>query len=430
MASRKSNLPSSSDTGTTLTPSALQHRASRAGLVRIVAFSWGFSAFLPVGVMYLNLLLMLVALAFVPSIFARVGAVLRLGVAIPIALMLAWTLLAALAGDWVEDTPTRLFHVARVALLLLMGMVLTAAQARAALAGFLVAALAACLVVAAHHVWGLPPWAVWASLLQSRNNFSSGNMITMATAAGVFAHLGISARLSPRDTWLALGAAAVLALTVALHAVSRNSQLLLLLLLLTAVLYRYRSLRSALGGAAVVLALVAALWQLSATTRTRFTELADNLRGATTGENFATSGGVRWRMYQEAFQGMVEHPVLGTGVGSWLPHWRSVWMGLDVNVPPETRRQFAEINNPHNDFLLAGMETGVAGLLILAWLLLGFIRQGWSARSPSGGVTALLGVSLFATTLVNAPFRDAALGMTLLWLLGVSLAAQRRPGHA
>ena len=105
-------------------------------------------------------------------------------------------------------------------------------------------------------------------------------------------------------------------------------------------------------------------------------------------------------------------------------------MGLDLDVSPETRRQFAEINNPHNDFLLAGMETGVAGLLILAWLLLGFIRQGWRATSPAGGITALLGVCLFATTLVNAPFRDAALGMTLLWLLGVSLAAQGRAGHA
>jgi len=409
---------------------ALQHPASRIGLVRVAAFSWGFSAFLPVGVMYLNFLLMLVLLAFAPAIVHRIGAVFRQPVALPIGLMLAWTLLAALVGDWVEDTPTRLFHVARVALLLLMGMVLTASEARAALAGFLVAALAAAAVVAAHHTWGLPPWAIWASLLQSRNNFSSGNMITMATAAGVFVHLGVSGSLTPRDSGLALLAALMLALTVAFHAVSRNSQLLLVLLLLTAVFFRFRSMRSALRGVAVVLVLAAALWQLSPTTKTRFAELADNIRGATTGQNFATSGGVRWRMYQEAFQGMVEHPVLGTGVGSWLPHWRSVWTGLDVQMTPETRRQFAEINNPHNDFLLAGMETGIPGLLVLAWLLLGFIRQGWRARSPGGGVTLLFGVSLFSTTLVNAPFRDAALGLTLLWLLGVSLAAQGRVQHA
>ncbi len=423
-------MPFSGDTATRLPPPALQHWVSRTNLVRLVAFSWGFAAFLPVGVMYLNMLLMLAALGFAPAILQRMGAVLRRPVVLPIALMFVWTLIAALAGDWVGDTPTRLFHVARVVLLLLMGLVLTASEARAALAGFLVAALAASAVVAAHHVWGLPPWEIWASLLRSRNNFSSGNMITMATAAGVFAHIGVSGHLSPRGTWLAWLAALVLALTVALHAVSRNAQLLLVLLLLAAVLYRFRSMRSALGGVAVVLALVAALWQLSPTTRTRFAELADNLQSATNGQNYATSGGVRWRMYQEAFQGMVEHPVLGTGVGSWLPHWRSVWMDLDKQDSPEIRYLFAEINNPHNDFLLAGMESGVAGLLILAWLLLACIRQGWRTRSPSGGVTVVLGVSLFVTTLVNAPFRDAALGMTLLWLLGSSLATQEGAEHA
>ena len=91
--------------------------------------------------MYLNLLLMLVALAFAPGIAAHGWSLWCAGRwCLPIVCMLAWTLLAALAGDWVEDTPTRLFHVARVALLLLMGMVLTATEARAALAGFLVAA--------------------------------------------------------------------------------------------------------------------------------------------------------------------------------------------------------------------------------------------------------------------------------------------------
>jgi O-antigen ligase len=398
--------------------------------VHFLAFTWGFSAFLPVGMMYLNLLLMAVALAFAPALRERVYAVLREPVLLPILLMVVWTLVAALAGDWVEATPTRLFHVIRVALLLFMGLLLTTPEAWSAITGFLVAALTAAAVVAAHHVWGLPPWVIWASLLESRNNFSSGNMISMATAAGVFAHLGLSGRLSRRNTSLALGAAAVLAVTVAFHAVSRNAQLLLLVVVLAATALRFRSLRSALAASAVVIVLVAAIWHLSPTTQTRFAELHDNLRNATTGENYATSGGVRWRMYQEAFQGMVEHPLLGTGVGSWLPHWRSVWNSFNLPLAPEAHAHFSSINNPHNDFLLAGMETGVAGLLILAWLLIVFIRQGWRARSPGGGVSVMFGVALFATALVNAPFRDAALGMTLLWLLAVSRSAQGGAAHA
>ncbi len=338
--------------------------------------------------------------------------------------MVAWTCLAALAGEWLPDTPTRLFHVMRVALVLFMGMVLVPSEAWAGLAGFLLASVLAALVVAAHHVWGLPAWDIWGSLLTSRNNFSSGNMITMASACGVFFYLGISGRLARGEGCMASGAALALAVTVAFHAVSRNSQLLVVVLVLTAVFCRSRSLRSAMAGAVVVAVLVGSMWHFSPTTRNRFIELAGNLQSATVEANYGTSGSVRWRMYQEAVKGMVDHPMLGTGAGTWLPQWCSVWLSMDLHMPPEDRLSFAEINNPHNDFLLAGTETGVAGLLILARLLARFVQEGWRSPAVAGGITVVMGVSMFATALVNAPFRDAALGMTLSWLLAVSSSAQ------
>jgi len=399
-------------------------------VLRLAAFVWGCCAFFPVGVMYLNLVLMLVALAFQPDIVRRVTRLRYSPVFWPILLVLAWMSLAASLGPWLPDTATRLFHGVRVALVLFMGLSLAPSEARAGLAGLLTGAAAAALVVAVHHVWPLPNWAIWSSLLASRNNFSSGNMITMATASGICFFLGLGRSLARADAWLALALAFALALTVAFHSVSRNSQLLLAVLLLGAVFCSFRSLRAVLAGVLVVFALAASLWHFSATIHNRFAELADDLQSAAMGVSYATSGGVRWRMYQEAVQGMLDHPLLGTGVGTWLPHWRSVWMGLAVDLPPEIKLQFAEINNPHNDFLLAGMETGVPGLVLLAWLLVRFIRCGWLQHSASGGVTAIIGMSVFATALVNAPFRDAALGMTLLWLLGVSMAAQRRASHA
>ena len=135
-------------------------------------------------------------------------------------------------------------------------------------------------------------------------------------------------------------------------------------------------------------------------------------------------------MFKEDFQGMLDHPWLGMGVGTWLPHWRTTWMAMDVDLDAETKRHFSEINNPHNDFLLAGMETGILGLLLLAWVLWRFARLGWRQQSTPGSITVLMAVALFATCLVNAPLRDAALGMTLLWLLGVSVAAQGGARHA
>ena len=380
--------------------------------------------------MYLNLFLMLGVLAFSPGVRRRVAGLQHHALFWPIALMLGWTVLAAAAGPWFADTPTRLFHVFRVALVLCMALVLEPPEAYAGLAGFLTAAVLAALVVAVHHVWGLPSWDIWGGLLMSRNNFSSGNMITMATASGVYFFLGISGRLDRHAGWLALAASLALGLTVAMHAVSRNSQLLLAVLLLAAVCYRFRSWRAAVAGVLLGLAVVAAIWNYSPTTKSRFAELGVSLQNAASTSDYGTSGGIRLRMYQEAVQSMVEHPFLGVGVGSWLPRWNAAWMAMDVPVTPELKLQFSTINNPHNDFLLAGSETGVIGMLILVWLLVAAIRQGWRQPSPAGGIVVVLGVSVFFTALVNAPFRDAALGMTLLWLLGVSMAAQRSASHA
>lgn len=401
------------------------NRALRPNAVMLVAFSWGLSAFFPIGVMYLNLLLMLCALAVSGGLCTRVQQLPPQRVASPIIAMLLWTVLIAAAGDWFPDTPTRIFHICRVALVLFLGLMLTPMEARAAQAGFLTSAMFAALVVAAHHVWGMPDWAIWNGLLSSRNNFSSGNMVTMATACGVLFFLGIRRDISITDRWITLAASLALGLTVALHSLSRNSQVLLAALVMAAVLCRFRSLRATLIGLLTVIVLAAAMWQLSPNTRNRFHEMQSNLEAAKLDSNYATSVGVRLRMYEEAIRGMGEHPLLGTGLGSWLPRWRTVWLALEDHLPPEAKLGFLNINNPHNDFLLAGMETGVMGMLILIWLLVNFVRVGWQRHSAAGGVTVMMGVSIFITALVNAPFRDAAFGMTLIWLLGVSVAVHK-----
>jgi len=403
------------------TPRRLHHFSKK--FVTLVALSWGLCAFFPIGVMYLNLLLLLIGFALAPDLMTRLRGLRQHAASPPIVLMLVWVLIAVVVGDWYPDTATRLFHTFRVALVLFVGLMLTSLEARAALAGFLVSAVFAAFIVTVHHVFGMPDWAIWNGLLSSRNNFSSGNMITLATASCIYFYLGIRKSALRGDKWLFLAAALALGATVALHAVSRNSQLLLVVLVLAAVIYRFRSLRATLGGLAAVLVLATAMWQFSPTTQNRFVDMASNLEAAELESNYATSVGVRWRMYQEAVQGMADHPLFGTGLGSWLPHWRSVWLALEEHLPPVARHRFSEINNPHNDFLLTGMETGVIGLIILVWLLASFIRTGWRQRSAAGGITVVMGVSIFTTALVNAPFRDAALGMTLLWLLAVSVAA-------
>ncbi|MEP6969945.1 MAG: O-antigen ligase family protein [Betaproteobacteria bacterium] len=390
-------------------------------LVRFAALSWGFCAFFPVGVMYLNLLLMALAIVLTPGLSDRVRVLRASPLLSPLLLMLAWTLLAALVGGMFPDLPTRVFHVFRVVLVLCLALMLTRQEARHALLGLLVGALFASALVAVHHAWGLPEWAIWRSLIAPHNNFSSGNMMTMAIAAGVAVCLAL--RPNAEDRWLAFAAAIGLGTTVALHAVSRNAQVLLVLAPMTAIVYRFRSWRAVLAGSVLLATLVVLAWHLSPTIERRFAEISSNLHTMTAESRYNTSIGVRWRMDEEAFAAMVEHPVFGQGVGSWSPNWQRVWAQLDQQLPPDESTRFAEINNPHNDFLLAGMETGVPGLLIVFWLFWRLIRIGWRQRNTAGGITVMMAVSIAASAMVNAPLRDAALGMTLLWLLGASVAA-------
>ena len=397
--------------------------------VQTVAFSWGLCAYFPIGVMYLHVLLMLIALAIWPDLTSALARLRRREVVLPLTLFVAWTLIATWAGDWYPDTPTRLFHIFRVALVLCMGMILSLDQARAAFAGFLAGSAFAAMIVAVHHAWGLPDWALWSSLLVTRNNFSSGNMITMATAYGACLVVALGHSVSRQARWLLLALAVALGLTVAMHALSRNAQLLLAALTLVALLYRFRNTKAVLGGLATIALLVAATWYFSPTTSERFVEMAQNVQAIAVDQNYSTSVGVRWRMYEEAVNGMLDHPVLGTGLGSWLPRWRGVWKQLGPSQPLEQHAFFAEINNPHNDFLLAGMETGVPGMVLLTWLLASIIRVGWRDGSAPGGMIVVIGLSIAVTAMVNAPFRDAAMGMTLLWLLGAGMALQPDPLH-
>jgi len=395
-----------------------------------ICWSWGFSAYFPIGVLYLNLLVMLVAMALHPQWREGLRRLRGLPMMLPLVLLLAWTFFVAASGTWFPDTATRLFHALRVALVLCVGMMLSEAQARLAFTGLLAGSCLAVLIVALHHIVGMPDWALWSSLLQSRNNFSSGNMITMATACGLCLVVAMGGGCSPTERRLLLAVALILAVTVALHALSRNAQLLLLLLVLAPLLYWHRSMRALLGGIAIAVTLAAVVWQVSPIVSERFLDLAYNIEAVTAQANYSTSVGVRWRMYEEAVQGMAAHPIMGTGLGSWLPHWQSVWAELGPTQPEQMQAQFANINNPHNDYLLTGMETGIAGMILLAWMMFSFMQFGWRERSIGGGVTTVMAISIATTALVNAPFRDAALGMTLLWLLGASVALQRGSSRA
>ena len=188
-------------------------------------------------------------------------------------------------------------------------------------------------------------------------------------------------------------------------------------------LFRFRSWATVLLALAAVAVLGTVVWNVSPGVRERVTQVAQELQALTEHDDFRGSASVRMRMYQEAVSATAERPLLGHGVGSWGDHW------VRASAPfPE----MAVLRNPHNDYLLIAMETGVPGLALMLGLLAWFVAAHWRARNTPGGVGFVLAWTVIITAMVNAPLRDAGLGMSMLWLMAAATTgpwtATRRHG--
>ncbi|MFN3830400.1 MAG: hypothetical protein ACK4MK_10275, partial [Tepidimonas ignava] len=104
----------------------------------------------------------------------------------------------------------------------------------------------------------------------------------------------------------------------------------------------------------------------------------------------------------------------------WLEHWRE-----KARDAPEV----AGLNNPHNDYLLAGMENGIPGLLALVGLLGAFLYVNWKNNDHWGGLGFVVTISVIITAAVNAPFRDAVMGMALTWIMAVCTRLPSSSGY-
>lgn len=388
-----------------LTPSTNRLSLTNRGLAALL----GFSAFLPIGNTYLLALLLTAGVCADRTHWRhRTGALGWWGWGGILCLFMAWPVALALAGDWLPATGSRLFHLGRVAWVLALGLVLTIPERRMALWGFLAGAVWGSGVVGAHHLWGLPDWAVWRTYLEVRGNNSSQKMIMMAMATGAAFWLGLQPNQSRRVRALGLFAALLFAAVVSFHAISRNAFLVLAAAPLVALIYRWRRWHHWIPATLAVLVVVAALWYQTPFVKPRFEAAVAEWQALAQEGNYNSSVGARGRMSLEAWRAFKTAPTFGTGLGSWEPIWRAA-----ATEYPE----LAGYNNPHNDYALFAMETGLPGLLLMLALPLGLAVQNWRGRSTFGGLGLLAVTTVLVSTAVNAPWRDAGLGMAMLWLM-------------
>jgi O-antigen ligase len=183
----------------------------------------------------------------------------------------------------------------------------------------------------------------------------------------------------------------------------------ILLLFLLIVVRRIRSRYVLVGGMVVLAAVMFVSWIGVAQVLERF-------RGI---ETLEVSAGKRSAMRQDTLRLFLDHPLVGTGLGTFemvFPPYDSLYDGRIVN-------------HAHNDYLEALAETGIVGGLCCFWFFVVFLRsslKGWADQGSSFGSSLNLSGLVACSGFLVHSLVDFNLHVTanaLLFFISVHMAA-------
>lgn len=383
---------------------------------RYAALFWSLVVFMPVGMNYLAFFALAALMLLDDQRLVRWQRVRRHPLFWPMAVFAGWTLVVlGLQARYYPQTPSNLWHGARITITLALALALERDEALWAMRGFLLAVLWAGATIALHQLVGLPDVPPWHNLIVHQGNKSISNAILIALVGGSAVVVALDVRGGRRLVCLAVALAALAVVVFALP--NRTSMLVLLLAGLGAGLHKLRGRGPVpwvfAAGAIVVGALVVVSVPAL---RQPLAQGVAEIRQAIAGKVVAASWNERVQLARYTLDMVVEHPWLGWGIGSWNDQWHQRAPAL-----------IADLNMPHDDLLWMGAQAGVIGALSWLAMMLGACRVGWRRRDLLGRLAFVACAAMLFAALVNSATRDAAIGLSLLWVVGVYLRLASDP---
>lgn len=157
----------------------------------------------------------------------------------------------------------------------------------------------------------------------------------------------------------------------------------------------------------------------------RFSFTKTEISAYSSGIGAATSTDNRLDFWRGSVEAISEKPLAGSGVGSWATEYNRI-----ERLRHPAHKDLGIGGNPHQEFLLWGVQLGVAGVvLLLAFLgavMLDLLKMDPSVARAGQSVLAALVVSC----LFNSSLYDAYIGDFFCLALGVLLAYGIRSGAA
>ena len=129
-----------------------------------------------------------------------------------------------------------------------------------------------------------------------------------------------------------------------------------------------------------------------------------------------TSSGVRLSFWKTSLEAIAEKPLVGSGVGSWATEYNRIKRSdsavhMDLGVG----------SNPHQEFLLWGVQLGVGGILLLLALLGAVLHDLKKMPVPVARAGQSVVAALVLSCLLNSSIYDAYIGDFFCLSLGVLL---------
>lgn len=130
-----------------------------------------------------------------------------------------------------------------------------------------------------------------------------------------------------------------------------------------------------------------------------------------------SSSGWRLNAWHRSVEAIAEKPWLGHGVGSWTITVKRIEGEKGNQIFGEGKK-----SNPHQEYLLWGVELGIGGLILLMLLIVCIVRDAYKFPKPISRATISLVLSMAVACAFNSAIYDALIGDYFCVALGLLMA--------
>ena len=138
--------------------------------------------------------------------------------------------------------------------------------------------------------------------------------------------------------------------------------------------------------------------------------------------NSNNSSGIRLHFWHRALQSISENPVFGSGAGSWSNEFNRL-----ERINNSAQTEIPPLGNPHQEYLLWGVQLGVPGILLLLALMISIMKDTLTMDTQTARATQSALLALAVACLFNSSLYDAQIGDYFCVILGLLLALGLHP---